>query len=211
MKETRAKRIREGSQKRREQQRQETRQAILEAATALFAEKGYEDFSLRQVAEATGYTPTTIYLYFENKDDLLFQTATHGFKTFGEMLQAGYDSADTPRERFFAIGQAYVTFGLTHPVHYRLMFMQRGEFLFKPPPGECDSIIDAFAILEQTLQECVDAGVIAPQNVHQLAGTIWSGVHGIVALAIGVPYIGKEEAYGMLKQYRQILIHGLFK
>jgi AcrR family transcriptional regulator len=56
MKETRAKRIREASQKRREQQRQETRQAILEAATALFAEKGYEDFSLRQVAEATGYT-----------------------------------------------------------------------------------------------------------------------------------------------------------
>lgn len=210
MKETRATRIKQASQERREQQKLETRQAILKAATQLFAEKGYENFSLRQVAEAIGYTPTTIYLYFQNKDDLLFQTAIQGFKTFGEMLQTAYDGGKNPLERMQAIGRAYVDFGLEHPVHYRLMFMQRGEFLLEKSPEGAEPIIDSFGILETTLQECIDAGLGKPANVKELAGTIWSGVHGIVALAISVPYIGKEEAYGMLRHYQHILKRGLF-
>jgi AcrR family transcriptional regulator len=48
------------------------RQAILTAAGALFLEQGYERFSLRKVAERIGYSPTTIYPYFRDKDDLLF-------------------------------------------------------------------------------------------------------------------------------------------
>ncbi|MFX5306100.1 helix-turn-helix domain-containing protein, partial [Acinetobacter baumannii] len=69
---TRQIRIRQKSAERRERRRQETRRAILEAATRMFEREGYEGFSLRQVAEAIGYTPTTIYLYFKDKDDLLF-------------------------------------------------------------------------------------------------------------------------------------------
>ncbi|MFH4082248.1 helix-turn-helix domain-containing protein, partial [Acinetobacter baumannii] len=69
---TRQARIRQNSAQRRERSRQETRQAILEAAIQMFEREGYEGFSLRQVAENIGYTPTTIYLYFKDKDDLLF-------------------------------------------------------------------------------------------------------------------------------------------
>jgi AcrR family transcriptional regulator len=211
MQKTRANRIQQASRKRRAQQKQATRRAILDAAAELFADQGYENFSLRQVAEAIGYTPTTIYLYFQNKDDLLFQTAAEGFATFGEMLQAAYDSAATPQERLNAIGQAYVSFGLSHPVHYRLMFMQRGEFLLAKPAGCDEAIIDSFGILRQTLTECMAAGLIPTSDSAALANTIWSGVHGIVALAISIPSIGKEAAYDMLKQYQQIVKQGLFR
>ena len=82
----------------------ETRaRVILDAATQLFLRHGYRDFSLRQVAAAIGYTPTTIYLYFEDKDDLLFHVAMEGFRHFGAMLQAGYDAGATPMERLFAV------------------------------------------------------------------------------------------------------------
>ena len=69
---TQAERLRQAIRHRRDQEKQELRQTILNAAGELFLEQGYERFSLRKVAERIGYSPTTIYLYFRDKDDLLF-------------------------------------------------------------------------------------------------------------------------------------------
>lgn len=68
---TRVERTRQASRHRREQEKEELQQLILKAAGELFLEQGYDRFSLRQVAERIGYSATTIYLYFEDKDDLL--------------------------------------------------------------------------------------------------------------------------------------------
>jgi AcrR family transcriptional regulator len=80
---------------------------------------------LRQVAEQIGYSPGTIYLYFKNKDALLFTLANEGFMRFAEMLQAAVDATDDPKEQIFGMAEGYIAFGLKNPVHYRLMFMER--------------------------------------------------------------------------------------
>lgn len=206
---TRAQRLKKGSAERRAQGKAETRKAILAAAVALFQEHGFENFSLRQVAEAIGYSPTTIYLYFDDKDDLLFHTAMEGFVKFGEMLQAAFDSADTPLERFGATGRAYVKFGLENPVNYRLMFMQRGEFLERKAPPGYESVIDSFGVLTRALQECLDTGAVKPGDLRTYAGMAWASVHGIVALAISTPYIDEAAAYGILEQYQTSIIEGM--
>ena len=206
---TRAQRLKQGSAKRREQGKAETRRAILDAAVALFQEHGFENFSLRQVAEAIGYSPTTIYLYFNDKDDLLYHTAMEGFVKFGEMLQAAYDGAETPLERFGAIGRAYVEFGLENPVNYRLMFMQRGEFLQRDAPPGYESVINSFGVLTRVLQDCLDAGVIKPGDLQTYANMAWANVHGVVALAISTPYIDEAAAYEMLELYQTSITEGM--
>ena len=206
---TRVQRLKEGSAKRRKQGKAETRRAILDAAVALFQEHGFENFSLRQVAEAIGYSPTTIYLYFDDKDDLLFHTAMEGFVKFGEMLQVAYNGAATPLARFGATGRAYVKFGLENPVSYRLMFMQRGEFLERETPPGYESVIDSFGILTRALQDCLDAGAIKPGNLQTYAGMAWANVHGIVALAISTPYIDAAAAYEILEQYQTSITEGM--
>src|SRR5258707_15357238 len=125
----RAERLRTAMRQRQEQEKQELRQTILRAAAGLFLEQGYERFSLRQVAERVGYSPTTIYLYFRNKDDLLFTVVDEGFVRFGQQLAAAAESQEDPWERIIALGRAYVTFALQNPVYYQLMFMQRTDFL----------------------------------------------------------------------------------
>lgn len=202
-------RIRQKSAQRRQARKAELRQAILDAATTLFLEQGYERFSLRQVAEAIGYSPTTIYLYFKDKDELLFTVAMDGFRRFGEELQLAYDGAEGPLQRLAAIGEAYVDFGLQNPVHYRLMFMQRGEFLQREPPEGYESFIDSFAILTRTVEECIEAGVIAKGAVMGYAGMIWANVHGIVALAIATPYFDRQQARAVHQLSARALIHGI--
>jgi AcrR family transcriptional regulator len=181
---TRATRLKEASKKRRQQQKTDLRAGILEAAVKLFEKKGYEGFSLRQVAEEIGYTPTTIYLYFKDKDDLLLNVVYEGFKLFGESLEAGYRSTTDVLERFRAVGWAYFDFAMTHPIHYRLMFMQRGEFLQTQPPDGYSSVIDSFGVIQRVIAEGIEAGVMQGGDVRTLSTLIWANVHGVVSLLL---------------------------
>src|SRR5436190_19184209 len=121
--ETQAQRLQQAIRHRQNQEKLELRQAILREAGKLFLEQGYNHFSLRRVAERIGYSPTTIYLYFRDKDDLLFTVVDEGFARFGQQLAAAASTED-PWERLIALGRAYVSFGLQNPVYYQLMFMQ---------------------------------------------------------------------------------------
>ncbi len=206
---TRAQRIKTKSLERREQKKLKLREEILSAATELFLEHGYEKFSLRQVAEEIGYSPTSIYLHFKNKEELLFMTTLEGFRNFGQMLQTAYEATNEPFERIISIGRAYVKFALEYPVHYRLMFMQDSDFIYKQLP-DCDgSIIDSFAILQKAISEALEAKVIHGQDELLLPTLIWAYVHGIASLAISLPEISKEHAYDMLELNKVILISGL--
>jgi AcrR family transcriptional regulator len=195
---TRHDRLKHNSAERREQGKLELRATILEAAAKLFEEKGYEGFSLRQVAEKVGYSPTTIYLYFKDKDDLLLNVAYDGFKLFGEGLENGYKSTDDALERFRAVGWAYFQFAMTHPIHYRLMFMQRGEFLQHTPPVGYEAIIDSFAVIQRVVAEGIAAGVMRPGDVRTYSTLVWASVHGVVSLILTSSHVKvnmKEATY----------------
>src|SRR5260221_1105760 len=93
---TQAQRLSLAIRHRQEREKQELRQAILTAAGTLFLEQGYERFSLRKVAERIGYSPTTIYLYFRDKDDLLFTVGDEWFVQFGQQRATAAASQEDP-------------------------------------------------------------------------------------------------------------------
>ncbi len=211
IKPTRAIRLREKSSARRRQQKVEVRQALLEAASELFLEGGLEGFSLRGVAERAGYSATTVYLYFSNKDDLLFSVSLEGFETFGGALQAAYNKADDPIARINAIGRAYVTFGVAHPAHYRLMFMERGEFFLKENPNNCEPTSDSFNVLVQAVHEAHAAGVLNTDSPMSLVYTLWAAVHGLVALTLCVPVMDTRDLETRTDDLLTTLYHGFGK
>lgn len=184
---TQSERLRKAIRHRQDQEKQELRQAILTAAGELFLEQGYEHFSLRKVAERISYSPTTIYLYFRDKDDLLFTVVDEGFERFGQQLAAAEASTEDPWERLIALGRAYVTFGLQNPVYYQLMFIQRTDFLTHPHAGESQPRIAGFQMLRQAVQRAIDAGVLRPGDAQSYSDVLWALVHGMVSLAISFP------------------------
>jgi AcrR family transcriptional regulator len=184
---TQAERVRQAIRHRQEQEKQELRQTILTAAGELFLEQGYNHFSLRKVAERIGYSPTTIYLYFRDKDDLLFTVVDEGFARFGQQLAAAAASTEDPWERIIALGRAYVAFGLQNPVYYQLMFMQRADFLTRKPAGKGQPRLATFLVLQQTVQQAIEAGVLRPGDAESYSDVLWALVHGLVSLAISLP------------------------
>lgn len=198
------KRIQKASRRRREQQKAETRKAIVDAATELFLAHGYQGFSLRQVAEQIGYSPGTIYLYFSNKDDLLFTIADEGFRRFGDYLQTAVDSTDDPLQQIIAMGEAYVRFGMTYPVNYRLMFMERTDFMIREhESGEV--WMDTFMILYRTVQQALEHEAIVGKNAEVMSDSIWAMLHGAVALALQMHYIDEARIERMLDSVRHLI------
>jgi AcrR family transcriptional regulator len=176
-----------GSTERRERQRQGLRENILEAARGLFAEYGYEAVSMRKIAEKIEYSPTTIYLYFKDKDALVRELCGTDFRVLGSRF-AALAKEPNPLKRLRGIGRAFIRFAKDHPNHYRMMFMtptpavsvvDRG--IEKGNPTE-----DAWAFLTGTVKEAMDKGLLRPDTAgpEVVAQTFFAGVHGVASLAI---------------------------
>jgi AcrR family transcriptional regulator len=184
---TRVERTRKASRHRREQEKEELRQIILTAASDLFLEQGYDRFSMRQLAERIGYSATTLYLYFRDKDDLLFTIVDDGFVNFGRLLANAANTGTDPWVRLTALGQAYLNFGFNNPAYYQLMFMWRTDYLTEARAGEKQPRLAAFSILQDTVQYALDMRVLQPGSAQAYSDLLWAMLHGVVALAIGMP------------------------
>ncbi|HVU12612.1 MAG TPA: TetR/AcrR family transcriptional regulator [Phototrophicaceae bacterium] len=206
---TRQQRLREGSQKRREQQKEDLSQLILKAAGEIFLRRGYEGFSLRQVAEEIGYSPGTIYLYFANKDDLLRALAHQGFDDFSRMLETVSASSADPLDRMIALWRGYVVFGLQNPAFYRLIFMERPDFFVNDQAENAPKWEEAFAIWSSVMNDAVRAGKIRADDPVKTSDAIWSALHGIVALANRMPDFTAERALGAADAAIEMIIKGL--
>jgi AcrR family transcriptional regulator len=155
------------------------RAEILRAAAALFMAN--REFSLRQVAEQIGYSATSIYLYFANKEELLFAICDQGFEVFDVMQREAYESSDHPLERLIAMGRSYIEFGLSHPAHYRVMFQENEFYLLSAKKGEEAPRMVSLLLLQQAVQEAIISGKIKSTNPQSTADALWAAVHGVVA------------------------------
>src|SRR5579859_6654510 len=91
------------------------RERLCEAAERLFAERGPDAVTMRQLAAELGVSPMTPYRYFEDKDDILAAVRTNGFTRFAEALETARARAIGAPAIGAAVGDAYVTFALENP------------------------------------------------------------------------------------------------
>jgi AcrR family transcriptional regulator len=179
---TRGDRVREASKERRSLRKQELRRSILTAAAEVFVAQGYEHFSMRQVAERIGYSATTIYLYFENKDDLLFEVVFDGWQRFSDEFLAAAAASQDPLERLRAMVRVYISFGLENPAVYGSMFVQTTNFLTHENLHSEGKPVDLFVVLCDAVGAAIEAGIFPPGDVVGYSDAIWASAHGIVTL-----------------------------
>jgi AcrR family transcriptional regulator len=169
---------------RKEKQKQEIRSLILEESMKLFVEEGFSKVSVRKIAERVQYSPTTLYLYFKDKNEILFHCCESGF---GKMLEhnIALGLISDPIERLHQMGVNYLSFGLENPEYYDLMFIQEAPMAALIEMGAGWSSGDqALEALKMIVQDAMDKGLLVPAKVETVAMAVWSMVHGLVSLAI---------------------------
>lgn len=99
------------------------RQALVEAALNLIAEKGPTGFTLSEAAKLADVTPAAVYRHFAGREDLLAEVARQGYDIFAALMEFAYDNGKpTALAAFEATGRAYLAFARRYPGHYMAMF-----------------------------------------------------------------------------------------
>lgn len=164
------------------------REEILEATERLMIREGSADnVSIRDIAEEVGCTPPSIYLHFEDRNDLIFAVCERIFQALEAVSREASEGVSDPVEAVRRCGRAYMRFGLDHPEQYRIMFMSKSGEAMSPPLLERLKQASGFGLVVERAQRCVDAGMFPDEDAFFLACGLWSAVHGITSLLIAKP------------------------
>jgi len=159
---------------------------ILAAAKRLFAEEGYESATMRRIATAVGVSGAALYVYFPDKEAILFAIAEETFAELLAALEASQRVSGDLLQRFRAGLMTYIAFGRTRPDEYRLTFQRK--MISLPVPGRHCGTIEAadrsFDILERGVAELMDAGTFQRRSPVLVAEALWACLHGVTALLL---------------------------
>jgi AcrR family transcriptional regulator len=177
-----------GTKERREREKSETRDKILDAARELFVTEGYEGVSMRKVAEKIEYSPTAIYVHFADKNELFRELCHQDYARLAEVFQSAAMSTD-PIERLRQIGAVYIDFGIRYPNHYQFMFMTphpAHEFDEEDREMRGNPEKDAYAFLKWAVEQAIDAGCFREElrDAELVSQTLWAATHGVISLQI---------------------------
>ena len=193
------------------ERRDQRKQEILDAASALFSQKGYENVTLRAIAEKLGYAHAALYRYFPDKSSLLAEICHETF----ELLIAEIDSLQTPEkspeQRLFDASRGFVRFGLTHPQHFRIVFfgpenrggVRAGEYIEEIGRPLFERLVKIFI-------ECSNATGLRTDNRVLDAHMWWSSLFGVTQVLITsgpVPSLSAQD--DIVERLLQVLWEGL--
>lgn len=159
------------------------KEALLEAALRLIADKGPAGFTFADAARLAGVSPAAPYRHFRDRDELLCSIAERGFTKFEARLSAAWDDGrpDTPTA-FQRVGKAYLAFAREEPAFYSAMF-ESGI------PADANAALAAaneraFGVIRaaaERLAALTPPGLSRPPAL-MMALHIWSMAHGVASL-----------------------------
>ena len=173
-----------GIKERKERHREDLKQRILDAAKKLFMKHGYEATTIRKIAAEIEFSPTTIYLYYKDKNDMLYALHQEGFLVLGKQMQP-LVQVDHPFERLKAMGREYLRFALENSDFYELMFVMKEPLQRLEDhcgPDQWEEGVAVFDFLLQTVQQCMELGYFKGHDPQTFSLWVWSAVHGLCTL-----------------------------
>ncbi|HEY1079368.1 MAG TPA: TetR/AcrR family transcriptional regulator [Bdellovibrio sp.] len=158
--------------------------AAIKKTVEIIQKKGEVDFTLREIATSLKVSHTAVYRHFKSKSDLLASIAEEGFTLLVDGFGEAVKDLKTPRQRFQALGRAYIEFALANPAHYRAMF-HRELRCEKERRAELEAIGDkAFVALMNSLQDGMKAHTYRKADPAIVARSVWAGIHGFSILLL---------------------------
>ncbi|MFY0255044.1 TetR/AcrR family transcriptional regulator [Chitinophaga sp. 30R24] len=157
------------------------RRRIVDAAIKMFVEDGYEKVSIRNIADKIEYSPATIYLYYKDKDQLLYDVQSEAFATLASEFILKIN-ADDPFKRLEQLAIAYLDFAREYPELYDLMFIIKAPMNAVMKEEKWENGDPSYDRLYHLMQECIDKKLVRFKDATIGTLSVWAFGHGFVSL-----------------------------
>ena len=173
----------------RAKHKEEFRREILDSAREVFINDGYDGFSMRKLAEKIDYSPTTIYIYFKSKDDLLFAICEEFFANFfaelNHIRSVYRDPVETLRQAFLYL----IEFGIKNPNQYKVIFFSKSDIY-----GSREEFVKKESMARNThfafkemIRACIKAGRLQELDEDVITAALATVSHGLVTMILYRP------------------------
>jgi AcrR family transcriptional regulator len=161
------------------------RQALLDAALEIVAERGPSALSIREAATRAGVSHAAPKRHFATVTELYCAVAEDGYRRLREHLvkRVAEHPGATPLQALAILGVAYVEFATTNTGRFRAMFHSEVTDRRASHPLE-RAAGAAFEVLVDAIRRCQDAGEVRTGPARELALGAWAMVHGLAILAV---------------------------
>jgi AcrR family transcriptional regulator len=171
---------------RREDEKERRRAEILDAAEALYIKKGWEAMTVEQVARSARLSRALVYVYFRDKEDLLFAIGERAMRVLRERFAAAIASRGQGMDQIEAIGRAYIGYASEFPHYFDFCSRFHAHAMATDPgsnEGACRIAGDqVIGTVVQAIDTGIRDGTIRSDvgDPRMFAMTLWAFTHGII-------------------------------
>lgn len=141
--------------------------AIIEAAIAVFAERGFWNTPTSLISKTAGVADGTLFTYFATKDDLIHAVYLAVKGELADEIMAGFDTLPTLYEKMRHIWSRFIEWGVAHPQRFRVIQQIKSNYTISPDVAAQG--LEPFAAIDQVAQESIASGLVHDYPVAYLA------------------------------------------
>jgi AcrR family transcriptional regulator len=162
-----------GIQERKQREKAAMQKLILETADYLFQQHGIDHVSIRNIASEIEYSPATIYLYFKDKEEILFHLTYSFLEEFESKLKE-FNFIKDHFSRLKNISISWLQYAIHNPGKYQMIFITNSKL----------QEISLYQYLNESVAQCIHANQLQRMPTSEASSIIFSFLHGISCLVI---------------------------
>lgn len=176
-----------GILERKEREKEQRKNDIIDAAEKVFFEKGYENATMDEVADKAELSKGTLYLYFKTKEELHMAVSVRALKILKKMLMNAVSEKNSTWENILAIGRSYVEFAREFQDYFRtILHFENKECMdhIQQKYAEFAEEADPMSLFIRMLEKGIhDGSVRSDISPSLLAHILWTQTTGVLKLA----------------------------
>lgn len=203
-----------GITQRRQLEKELIRKKIIEAASDILVEEGYENLSIRKIASRIEYSPSIIYHYFKDKAEIVAFVVQEGYGNILKNISKIPVDVENPDKAIVNGLRAYIELMLEEPQQFRAILMNDIEaiqenvnMLQQGISKERKSIQGLCRLVELG----IDKNKFRKMDIELTAQIIWTSTHGLLSRLILEKNVTEEQKERLINHHFEILINGLLK
>lgn len=186
----------------------ELKDRIIETARELLLKHGYRNISLRKIARDVGVSATSIYLHFENKDDLIHTLMEQAIDRLNDLLEKKASPEKDPIQKLEDLAHAYVNFARNNPREYQIIFLFSSDEMTRYPVEKFRKARRGYEIVHAVLEEGVKQGLITEEQPRLAAYTFWAQLHGVMSVVLSKRLDTRIDQKEFIEEAIEHIIHG---